>query len=424
MRIVSRLLAGCAGLALIAATAGQGLADPPGGVIPRSRDVVGVGSDTIGYLLDQFSADYDKSHPKTGSLLYSWDATSPASGKAGDLITTKSMCKAIARPDGSLAGIAALIADATQPSARRIHCVDYAGSSFAPAGAHSPCAVSRICYVPLARDVVTWASRAAGSGGTDAPANLSLAQLRDIYLCKLTNWAKVGGHSGPIRAYLPQTSSGTRAFWLAALGLAKPGKCVSDVGNTLQDNEGVNPVLDSREAIFPYSVADYLTQVYRDARCTHSSCTGSPPCEPTASQNQFGCDEHGVLAINEISHFMPALPWPLPKSKCKSCTTNPEFTPTFQRLVYIAVRRASTPDHIPAYLEPFVGVTGKKKVPGWLCSSPAGPGRHRGIRLPGANRSGSGRPSERAAGVRHSLSLAGGRCTPRVRLPPLPAAGC
>ena len=102
MRIVSRLLAGCAGLALIAATAGPRTGRPAWRCHPAGAgDVVGVGSDTIGYLLDQFSSDYDKSHPKTGSLLYSWDAFSPASGKAGDLITTKSVCKAIARPDGS-----------------------------------------------------------------------------------------------------------------------------------------------------------------------------------------------------------------------------------------------------------------------------------------------------------------------------------
>jgi ABC-type phosphate transport system substrate-binding protein len=369
MRIVSRLLAGCAGLALIAASTGQVLADPPGGVKPRSGDVVGVGSDTIGYLLDQFSFDYDKAHPKAASLLYSWDATSPADGKAGGLITTKATCKAISRPDGSLAGIAALIADATQPSDHRIHCVDYAGSSIAPAGTHPPCAVGHICYIPLARDAVTWASRAAASGGTDAPASLSLTQLKAIYLCKVTNWTEVGGHPGPIKAFLPQTSSGTRAFWLTALGLAKPGKCVSDEANTLQDNQGINPVLDSPEAIFPYSVADYLAQMYRDARCTHSSCAGSPACEPTASENLFGCDEHGVLAINEIGGSKPTLPWPLPKSQCKPCTINPKFTQAFQRLVYIAVRRASTHDHIPAYLEPFFGATGGKK-PGWLCSSP------------------------------------------------------
>jgi ABC-type phosphate transport system substrate-binding protein len=366
MRLVSKLLAGCAALALIAASTGQVLADPPGGVTPRGSDVVGVGSDTIGYLLDQFSFDYDSSHPKAASLLYSWDATSPAGGTAGAVIATKATCKAVVRPDGSLAGIAALTADATQPSDPRNHCVDYAGSSVAPSGAHAPCTVDDICYLPLAGDAVTWASRDAASGGTDAPTSLTPTQLRDIYQCKVTNWAKVGGHPAKIKAFLPQTSSGTRAFWLSALGLVKPGKCVSDDGDTLQDNEGISPVLDSPEAIVPYSVADYLAQVYRDARCTSSSCTGSPACTPSASQNMFGCDEHGVLGINAIGASKPTLPWPLPKAKCgKPCTINPKFPRTFQRLVYIAVRRASTTDHIPRYLAKFFG---PKR--GWTCSSP------------------------------------------------------
>ena len=369
MHIVGKLLAGCAALALIATSTGQVLADPPGGVTPRGSDVVGVGSDTIGYLLDQFAADYNSSHPKAASLLYSWDATSPAGGKAGGLIVTKVTCKAVVRPDGSLAGISALTADATQPSDPRNHCVDYAGSSIAPSGTPRPCAVGHICYIPLARDAVTWASRAAASGGTDAPASLTLTQLKDIYQCKVTNWAKVGGHPAPIKAFLPQTSSGTRAFWLTALGLVKPGKCVSDEGNTLQDNQGISPVLDNPEAIFPYSVADYLAQVYRDARCTHSSCAGSPACKPTASQNVFGCDEHGVLRINEIGGSKPTLPWPLPKSQCKPCTINPKFARVFQRLVYIAIRQASTTNHIPAYLDPFFGPKGVTK-PGWVCSSP------------------------------------------------------
>jgi ABC-type phosphate transport system substrate-binding protein len=368
MRVASKLLLGCAALALVVASAGPVLADPPGGITPRGSDVVGVGSDTIGYLLDQFSHDYNKSHPKATSLLYSWDATNPVSGKAGDLIATKAGCKAIARPDGSLAGIKALKADVFDPAARRDHCVDYAGSSTGPSGTRRRCSVGHICYVPLAIDAVTWASRDAASGGTDAPRSLTLAQLSGIYDCTITNWSKVGGRSGHIKPFLPQTSSGTRTFWLAALGLTTPGTCVSDEGNTLADNQGISPALDSAGAIVPYSVADYLAQVYRDARCAHSSCTGSPACKPTAAENLFGCDTHGVLGINEVDGSKPTLPWPLPKSRCKPCTINPKFTPVLQRLVYVAVRGASTSDHIPAYLEPLFGPKGGKK-PGW-CSKP------------------------------------------------------
>jgi ABC-type phosphate transport system substrate-binding protein len=375
MRIASKLLAGCAALVLTALTLmapamGQARADPPGGTTPRPSDVVGVGSDTIGYLLDQLSRDYDKSQPKGASLLYSWDAANPASGKTGDPIVTKKGCKAVPRPGGSLAAISALHAGLLDPAGHHVHCVDFAGSSSAPASASRPCSVEHICYLPLATDAVTWASRSAASGGTDAPARLTISQLKGIYSCKITNWATVGGRHGRIRPFLPQTSSGTRTFWLSALRLKAPGACVSDEGNTPPDNQGINPALDGAQVIVPYSVADFLTQVYRDARCTHSSCTGSPACTPTAAQNLFGCDEHGVLRLDEISGSPPpTLPWPLPKSKCKPCTINPKFTPVLQRFVYVAVRRAGTADQIPAYLEPIFGA-GSGKTLGWVCSKP------------------------------------------------------
>jgi PBP superfamily domain len=196
------------------------------------------------------------------------------------------------------------------------------------------------------------------------PASLTLAQLKSIYLCKITNWAKVGGRSAPIEPFLPQTSSGTRAFWLTALGGGKtpikPGGCVSDESNTLQDNQGTSPVLNSPGAIVPYSVADYIAQVYHDAPCTKSSCTGSPACVPTGSQNLFG--------LNEIGGRQPMLPWPPPSPPCTACAINPKFTAAFQRLVYVVVRDAPTPDDIPAYLEPFFAAQ-NASPPGAVCKA-------------------------------------------------------
>jgi ABC-type phosphate transport system substrate-binding protein len=372
MRLISKLLAGCMTLALVAVSTGPALADPPSGITPRASDVVGVGSDTIQYLLDQFSQDYNKAHPGAPSLLYSWDATNPATGEIGDQIATKASCEAIARPDGSSAGISALEANTTDPSDPSDYCIDYAGSSRAPSASDPPCAADGICFIQLADDAVTWASRDVASGGTDAPASLTLAQLKDIYLCKITNWVKVGGENAPIEAFLPQASSGTRTFWLTALGGGvtpiTPGACVSDVGNTLQDNQGINPVLDSPEAIFPYSVADYIAQVYHDAPCANTSCTGSPACTPTGSENRFGCDQHGVLGINEIGGGRPMLPWPPSNPPCKQCKINPQFKSQFQRTVFIVVRYASTPDDIPPYLEPFFAAKSASTA-GWVCSS-------------------------------------------------------
>ena len=63
MRIVSKLLtAAIAAAATTALAATPALADPPTGVTPKPTDVVGVGSDTIQNVMDQFSVDYNKTH--------------------------------------------------------------------------------------------------------------------------------------------------------------------------------------------------------------------------------------------------------------------------------------------------------------------------------------------------------------------------
>ena len=373
MRLTSKLIAACGALALAAACAGPALADPPAGVIPRPADVVGVGSDTIGYLLDQLSHDYSNAHPNAATLLYSWDPADPVTGEIGGPVETKTGCNSIPRPDGSTAGITALEANIVDQSNPNDFCIDYAGASRGPQAGDPGCTAGGICFVPIAGDAVTWAAGAPASSGTDAPASLTRAQLNGIYQCKIRNWAKVGGKNAPIKPFLPDTSSGTRTFWLTALGGGttpiKPGSCVSDDHNLLQDNSGTAPALNSPEAIVPYSVADYIAQVYHDAPCFNSSCTGSPACKPTAGENLFGCDQHGVLVLGEIGGSEPMLPWPPPAPPCTGCKINQNFKPLFQRLVYAVVRDANTTDHIPAYLEPFFAA--KTANPsGFVCTSP------------------------------------------------------
>ena len=362
MRLTGKLLAICGALALIAVSAVPALADPPKGVTPRPGDVVGVGSDTTGYLLDQYSHDYNLAHPGGSSLLYSWDPTNPATGKTGGSIVTKATCTAIARPDGSSAGITALEANTKDPSNAKHYCIDYAGSSRGISASDPGCTTAGICFIPFAADAVTWATRATASGGTDAPASLTQAELKAIYQCKITNWAKVGGKSAPIKPFLPQTSSGTRAFWLTVLGGGKtpitPGPCVSDDHNKLQDNQGINPLLNNPEVIYPYSVADWIAQNYRDARCTKPSCTGSPACVPTGGENLFGCDEHGVLGLQEIGGTKPVTVWPPPNGACSSCAINLKFSQPFFRDVYVVVRFGKAGHDIPKYLASIFGASG------------------------------------------------------------------
>jgi ABC-type phosphate transport system substrate-binding protein len=378
MRLNSKLLASATAVATavvvtvgaaVAVPAGPALADPPTGLTPRAGDVVGVGTDTFQYLLDQLAHDYDKNHPKASSLLYSWDEANPGTGHTGDPIVTKAGCPAITRPDGSSAGISALEANTTDPADPGDYCIDYAGSSRAPGPNDPVCGGGGVCFLEVAGDAVTWAARDQASGGTDAPATLTLGQLKDIYLCKITNWSKVGGANATIEPFLPQQNSGTTAFWLTALGGGTvpitPGPCVSNVGGKLQDNEGVNTVFDSPEAIVPYSVGDYIGQVYHSAKCTNSGCTGTPPCAPSAGQNLFGCDQHGVLGLGEIGGTTPITPWPAPAPPCSGCKINPAFSHPFQRMLYVVVRYAASTGGIPAYLEPFFG----PDPDGFVCTS-------------------------------------------------------
>jgi ABC-type phosphate transport system substrate-binding protein len=393
MRLLSKLLAGTASAAALASlVAAPALADPPAGTTPRTTDAVGVGSDTTQYLLDQLALNYDTTHPDATTKLYSWDAVNPDTLAIGDPIVTKAGCAAIPRPDGSSAGIAAFEDNARPSGDSTNYCIDFARSSRARLSTDPPCATGGICFVALAEDAVTWADRDKASGGTDAPASLTTAQLTEIYTCKVTNWKQVGGKSATIEPFLPQTSSGTRAFFLAAIDVTTPGACVSDVNNTLEENEGINPVLDSPEAIFIYSVGDYIAQAYRSAPCTNAGCgevsPTTPPCAPAGSENKFGCDETGVLTINEINGTNPATPWPLPKPPTppavnKGVKINAKFDNAFLRTLYDVVRYdPNTTDHIPGAeagapgginLEKFFGAASAGKFadssPGYACGA-------------------------------------------------------
>jgi ABC-type phosphate transport system substrate-binding protein len=389
MRLFSKILVGAATTATVVTVMGApAFADPlPVGKVPPVTAAVGTGSDTIQYVDDQITYNWDKTTAGEKSLAYSWDAVNPYTLAIGDNIVTKSGCTAIARPDGSGAGKTALEANTVDPSNSKYYCEDYARSSSARSSSDPACASGGVCYVSLAGDAVTWASRSTAAGGTDAPKTLTSAQLVKIYECKDTNWKQVGGTSAPIEAFLPQTSSGTRTFFLTALGGGTtpitPGSCVSDgattqdPGGTIEENEGIDPHLNSPEAIFPFSIGAFVDQAYHSAPCTNSDCSEVSatqfPCAPKTGQNKFGCDEAGVLSVQEISNVKPLTAAKLP-------TINGNFPIGFQRSLFDVVRYdGNTADHIPG---PEAGSPGSinleqifaaknAAVPGYACATEA-----------------------------------------------------
>ena len=321
-------------------------------IAPGIEDITGVGSDTIQNIMDQFSGDYNAtSGPKTnGGSLYSWDATNPVSGAIGDTIDIKDSSPATdtcaqARPDGSSAGITAL--ETTNPViGGDDNCISFARSS--RARGTDPDTVS---FIDLAGDAVTYATEKSSTGAaSNVPSNLTTAELASIYECKVTNWNQLpGGKSGTPEIFIPQTSSGTRSFFLTAIGVATPGPCANDLpttqfpGGTLEENEGVNPAFakNPQDVIFPFSVGKWLAEAEHSATClvqkAGSVCTAqtSGPnkgrvCVPAKGQNLFGCNTHGQMNLQMVNSTNPTTPYP----PTKASVINSGFSATFQRILF------------------------------------------------------------------------------------------
>ncbi len=222
-----------AAVAALAFSPAMASADPPSGTTPARTDIVGVGSDTTEKVLNAYSALYNKAHsPK----LYSFDATGPSR------ITPAAGCAAITRPNGSGAGLAALLAD-------RTGCIDFARSSRTPKADGSE---KSLAFIAFAKDGVAPAVALT----TNAGSNITSAQLRSIYTCTARTWNQVGGKNGStIKPLLPQTASGTRAFFLSAIGIteAQVGSCV--IQGSQENNQ--TAIAGDPNKIAPFSVARY-----------------------------------------------------------------------------------------------------------------------------------------------------------------------
>jgi ABC-type phosphate transport system substrate-binding protein len=303
MRKLTKILTGVATVAAALALAVPAAnADPINGksqpVVPTYYDIVGVGSNTTQYVVDQIAFNYDASgdHSTTHPYIYSWDATNPYTGATGDTIATKADCNTkaleIARPNGSGAGLTAL--DDNTKNSKGYYCVDYARSSSGRSSTSPKFGPGGVVYVPFAKDAVTWAT----DKTTNAPASLTLTQLYDIYTCKVTNWDKLGGKNAEIQPYLPPTSSGTRSFFLKEIGVTSVSTgCVPASHQTVEENEGINSVFKNNPNILvPYSIGSWLSQEYRSAAIGKN---------PTSGQNKFGHDENGYLYLNEVNGTAP-----------------------------------------------------------------------------------------------------------------------
>jgi phosphate transport system substrate-binding protein len=133
-------------------------------------------------------------------------------------------------------------------------CVDIVRSDADPRaiGTTSGTDASSFEYYAFGLDAVAWAS-----SSLKAPATLTLAQIRGIYNCTITDWGAVNGIPGPIVPYLPSTGSGTYAAFVSTFlgGVAPSTSCVPTAHRIVEDTGVPIAVNDTDKAIVPYSTA-------------------------------------------------------------------------------------------------------------------------------------------------------------------------
>lgn len=242
------------GAALGVAIAGIS-ASAPAMADPVSSSYVLVGSDTLDAAVNALANGTAVTGATVrvtanGNPIASFDAFgSPA-------IQTKPNGPYFGRPSGSGNGVTALrrsidgaawtAPSNTTPAKVITGQIDIARSSSGPG--NNANAAGQLLYVPFARDAVSYAYKGGGSG-IEA---LTAAQLKEIYECTTTS---IGGT--PVTPRLPQNGSGTRSFFLSAIGVTTPGACVNATATTLPENDGT-AITDGQ--IIPFSVAQWIAQ--------------------------------------------------------------------------------------------------------------------------------------------------------------------
>lgn len=233
---------------------------------PSSGDVVGVGSDTLQYMID-FLADgdaygnagFNTTGPKNklinidatadANARLAFDAngsngngnggsgvcgagsggTGTADGSTGGPEATVGACvlnptvvlragtQPVQRPNGSGAGVKALVGNITDSPTKAT--INFARAS----SAQHPASTAGLDSVVIGNENVVMIS---ANGSSTAPTNavaLTTAQLTQIYSATgstCTTWNQVGGSStDKIIPIIPQAGSGTRSFFEGVLGL-------------------------------------------------------------------------------------------------------------------------------------------------------------------------------------------------------------
>lgn len=349
MRRLTSVVATCGAVVALALTAGPALAEPPAGVTPKHIDIVGVGADVTQYVVDAFTHDWAKQHPKATRKWYSFDAV------GSDTITEKRGCGRRARPTGTGNGIQELEANLRPTHDTADYCVDFARAS---SGRDANAAPSSLLFIPFAIDAVTWTADKL-TGTTNAPVNLTTTQLKAIFSCDASildpnesgpvTWNEVGGTSSDaVIPVVPLSVSGTRKFFLQEIGVTTLGTCVQGQDNTVSQSEGTNAIFQdpttAPDIVFPYSVADFLAQ----------------------AQNGHNPGTQGKLVLRRVNG--------LPPTTGKAGHKTIAWSFPYLREIYNVVRNAAAHPNakqlVPKYLRGLFG--NGTAGSGWICANKAG----------------------------------------------------
>ncbi|GAA0995174.1 hypothetical protein [Subtercola frigoramans] len=246
--------------ALGVAVAGIAFSAPAAYAEPVSNSYVLVGSDTLQDAVNALANGTSISGASvrvtaSGSSIGSYDAFGSTS------IQVKPAGPTFGRPSGSGDGVKALsrsidganwVKNGLTKSITGQ--VDLARSSSGPSA--NP--TGPLLYTPFSRDAVSYAYKF-GAGVTSAAGidTLSSADLTSLYNGTLTS---VGGVTVVPR--LPQDGSGTRKFWVGALGVGNSPAGVPDAATTtLQENDAtqLTPAANTIQ-IVPFSAASWIAQ--------------------------------------------------------------------------------------------------------------------------------------------------------------------
>lgn len=245
------------GLALGVAVAALAASAPAFGD-PVTNSYVLVGSDTLqdsaNALVNGSSLTGSYVRIKAGGASVGSFNAFPSGNVAAGTIQTKPGGNYFTRPSGSGEGVKALSASIQNTTYKGVNIggqVDIARSSSAP-GSNAN-AAGLLAYIPYGRDAVSYAY----VGDSSALGSLTADQLKQIYNGTTTT---LGGIT--LHPMIPQASSGTRKFFLSAIGVSSDASCTLAVcgsSNTTAENDA--SVLGTTPGtIIPFSAASWVAQ--------------------------------------------------------------------------------------------------------------------------------------------------------------------